>query len=105
MHRKGRLTEREARNHPGRSSLQQALGANNQHVDPHIGAVGYQAGDRFLICSDGLIDGLWNRRINEFLSTPGTIENLAGLMVEEAVDNSGKDNTTAVVIEIVPEST
>lgn len=104
MHRNGRITEREARNHPGRSSLQQALGANNQVVDPHIGAVGYQTGDRFLICSDGLIDGLWNRRINDFLTSPGPVENLAGQMVDEAVENSGRDNTTAVVIEIVPET-
>lgn len=104
MLRNGRINEREARNHPRRSSLQQALGADQQVVEPHIGAVGYQPGDRFLICSDGLIDGLWNRRIDEFLRTPEPAEKLAQPMVEEAVENSGRDNTTAVVIEIVPPS-
>ena len=42
MRRTGRINEREARNHPGRSSLQQALGAGHQVIEPHIGAVGYQ---------------------------------------------------------------
>ncbi|HEY0945249.1 MAG TPA: protein phosphatase 2C domain-containing protein [Opitutaceae bacterium] len=101
LRRKGRLNEREARTHPGRNSLQQALGAGHQFVDPHIGAVGYGPGDRFLLCSDGLIDGLWDRRIEEALGTPVGADALAHLLVTEAVENSGRDNTTAIVIEVL----
>lgn len=102
LRRKGQLNEREARTHPGRNALQQALGAGHQFVEPHIGAVGYRPGDKFLICSDGLIDGLWDRRLEEFLrepSGPDAPVSPAKGLVEESVVNSGRDNTTAVVIE------
>ena len=60
LRRLGRLNEREARTHPRRNALAQSLGAGNQFVDPHIGAVSFGPGDRFLICSDGLVEGLWD---------------------------------------------
>lgn len=103
LFRKGEISEREARTHPRRSALQQALGASTQFVDPHIGAVGLQAGDRYLICSDGLVDGLWDRHIDEYLNTSDEAPiqaDLADQMVLTAVENSGKDNTTAMVIEV-----
>ena len=105
LRRKGELNERQARTHPRRNALNQALGAGHQFVDPHIGGVGYQQGDRFLICSDGLIDGLWDRQLEEIVRTspPGT--SIAQQLVEEAVQNSGRDNTTAVVIEVVAAAT
>ncbi|MBM3852158.1 MAG: serine/threonine-protein phosphatase [Verrucomicrobia bacterium] len=105
LRRQGKINEREARTHPRRNALQQVLGAGHQFIDPHIGAVGHRPGDRFLICSDGLIDGLWDRRIEELLRTasaPGANPawSHAQLLVEEAVQNSGRDNATAVVVEI-----
>lgn len=104
LRRKGQINEREARSHPRRNALQQALGAGHQFLDPHIGAVGYAPGDRFLICSDGVIDGLWDRQIDELLRLPTAEKNLAQSIVEQAVEHSGRDNTTAVVVEILPTS-
>ncbi len=101
LRRKGELNEREARTHPRRNALQQALGAGHQFVEPHIGAVAHQPGDRFLICSDGLVDGLWDRQIEEYLGEPPTDgRSPAQRLVDEAVQSSGRDNTTAVVIEL-----
>lgn len=102
LRRQGQLNERQARSHPARNSLQQALGAGHQHLDPQLGAIGWQPGDRFLICSDGLVDGLWDRRLEEMVRTPhdGTDRSVARHLVEESVENSGRDNTTAVVIEL-----
>lgn len=103
LRRTGQINEREARTHPRKNALQQALGAGHQFIEPHIGAVGHRPGDRFLICSDGLIDGLWDRHLEEMLrSAPPARaqENLAQRLVEESVQNSGRDNTTAVVFEI-----
>lgn len=100
--RTGRINEREARTHPGRNSLQQALGAGHQIVDPQIGAVGVQTGDRFLFCTDGLIDGLWDRRIEEAIRLPEPARAAlppAKRLVEEAVQDS-RDNVTAVVVEL-----
>ena len=103
LRRKGEINEREARTHPRRNAIQQALGAGHQFIDPHIGAVGHRVGDRFLICSDGLIDGLWDRQLEEMLRTrlpAGDGRSLAQWMVEESVVNSGRDNTTALVVEL-----
>ena len=102
--RNGRLNEREARFHPARNSLQQALGAGQQIVDPHIGAVGWQTGDRFLFCTDGLVDGLWDHRLEESLRQPEPAVAAvppARRLVDEAVQASGRDNTTAVVVELL----
>lgn len=105
LRRKGELNERQARMHPRRNALQQALGAGNQFVEPHIGAVQLNAGDRFVICSDGLIDGLWDRQLEELVRAPlpeGSTETPAHRLVEEAVRESGRDNTTAMIIEVLP---
>lgn len=104
LRRQGQINEREARTHPRRNALQQALGAGHQFVTPHIGAVGHRPGDRFLICSDGLVDGLWDRQLAELLAPDSAAtreENPAKRVVEEAVQNSGRDNTTAVIFEFV----
>lgn len=100
LRRAGHLNEREARSHPGRNALQQVLGAGYQFLDPQFGAVRCKPGDRFLLCTDGLTDGLWDRRIAEAVGSPGPIEALAGSMVREAVESSGRDNVTAVAVEL-----
>ena len=103
LRRKGQLNEREARSHPRRNALNQALGAGHQFIDPHVGAVGHQPGDRFVICSDGLTDGLWDKQLEELIRTPPAEradQTSAQRLVEESVKNSGRDNTTALVVEI-----
>jgi protein phosphatase len=103
LRRKGELNERQAREHPGRNALNQALGAGNQFIDPHIGAIDHRPGDRFLICSDGVIDGLWDRQIEDLVRTSPPADSPATpaqRLVDQAVQASGRDNTTAVVIEI-----
>jgi protein phosphatase len=86
--------------HPRKNALQQALGAGHQFIDPHVGAVGHRPGDRFLICSDGLVDGLWDRQIEEIARLPQNADGrtAAQRLVEESVQASGRDNTTALVI-------
>jgi protein phosphatase len=103
LRRKGQINEREARTHPRKNALQQALGAGHQFIDPHIGAVAHRPGDRFLVCSDGLTDGLWDRHLEEILRAPTPAADqpsLAKRLVDESVGQSGRDNTTAVVVEI-----
>ena len=100
LRRTGQINEREARSHPRRNALNQSLGAGNQIIDPHIGAVTVQAGDRFLICSDGLVDGLWDQHIEEILRSNTPIYELARNLVETSVAESGRDNTTAVVVDV-----
>jgi serine/threonine protein phosphatase PrpC len=101
LRRKGTLNEREARAHPGRNALHQALGASNQFVEPQVGAVALRAGDRFLICSDGLVDGLWDRQIERLVRAHAPSDGgptAAQSLVGESVQNSGRDNTTAILV-------
>jgi protein phosphatase len=102
MFRNGQINEREARTHPRRNILQKSLGGTSQFVDPQVGAVGYEKGDLFLICSDGLTDGLYNENVLEYLlEEQKGGDNIAHRLVEESLTRSGKDNTTAVVIEAI----
>lgn len=103
LFRKGEINEREARQHPRRTVLQRALGAGNQFVEPQVGAVGYERGDRFLLCTDGLVDGFYDHQLADYLRAAdmsNATENPALELVNAAVKESGKDNTTALLIEV-----
>ena len=102
--RNGQINGYEARTHPRRNVLQKALGGTNQFVEPQVGAVAYERGDIFLICSDGLTEGLHDDRLLELPSMKGAArakDNLALRLVEESVKNDGRDNTTALVVQVV----
>lgn len=100
LFRNGKLNEREARNHPRRNVLQKALGGGNQFVDPQMGAVAYEPGDIFLLCTDGLTEGLYNHQLVELLRSPNAAD-VARRLVDAALANDGRDNTTALVIQAV----
>ncbi len=100
LYRNGHLNERQARDHPRRNNLQKALGAGHQFVSPQIGSVGFEKGDVFLLCTDGLVEGLFDHQIAQHLQIPSTAENRAERLVLSALEHSGRDNTTAVVVEI-----
>jgi serine/threonine protein phosphatase PrpC len=101
LRRTGKLNEREARTHPRRNVLHQALGAEHQFIDPQFGALPCSPGDRFLICSDGLTDGLWDRHLEEILRE-GPIGTAAQRLVTAALAQSGRDNLTALALEVAP---
>jgi protein phosphatase len=102
LFRNGQINEREARTHPRRNVLQKALGAGNQFVDPQLGAVGFERGDRFLLCTDGVTDGLYDSHIEEILRAPSPPDDAstpAQRLVQIAVTESGRDNATALIVE------
>jgi protein phosphatase len=104
LFRKGEVNEREARDHPRRKILQKALGAGHQFVDPQVGSVACEKGDLFLLCTDGVIEGLFDEQLLGLLRSPDApqaAKNPAQRLVDEAVQNCGRDNTTALVIEVV----
>jgi len=104
MFRNGQINEREARTHPRRNLLQKALGGGNQFVDPQVGAIACERGDIFLLCTDGLVEGFLDNQLSELLresQSSKKISSPAQLLVETSVKNSGRDNTTALVIQVV----
>jgi serine/threonine protein phosphatase PrpC len=104
LFRNGLISEHEARTHPRRNVLQKALGGGNQFVDPQVGAVACERGDIFLLCSDGLTEGLYDHQLIDLLRDSGATaadHNPAKALVDVAVKNYGRDNTTAMVIQVV----
>lgn len=103
LRRNGKLNEREARVHPRKNVLTQSLGAGSQFVTPQFGELACQPGDRVVLCTDGVVEGLWDRRIEETVrNPPRALADLspAQRLVTAAVEESGRDNATALVIEI-----
>lgn len=96
--RSGQISEREARTHPRRNVLQKAIGGGNQFVDPQVGSIECNSGDVFLLCTDGLTEGIYNGHLAELLRVEDA--NIAKLLVETAVQNDGRDNTTALVVRV-----
>ncbi len=103
LFRNGKINEREARHHPRRSALQKALGGNNQFVEPQLGSVAYEAGDIFLLCTDGLVEGLYDSQIAGLLRPGDSVtsrDQPAHRLVAAALQSESRDNTTAMVIQV-----
>jgi protein phosphatase len=103
LFRKGKINERELRTHPEKHILWRSLGGKTSHLEPQLGAVGYEAGDQFIINSDGINDGIWDRRLEELVrNPPARFEGLSPSerLVKDSLEESGRDNLTAIVVSI-----
>jgi serine/threonine protein phosphatase PrpC len=104
LYRTGQINEREAREHPRRTALQKALGGGNQFVEPQVGAVACEPGDMFLLCTDGLTEGLYDNQLLQLLRHPDAVDvamTPAQRLVEASLRCAGRDNTTALIVEII----
>jgi protein phosphatase len=95
----GELTEAEAERDPRRSMITRALGLE-PGVDVDLESVDLRAGDRLLLCSDGLTTMVSEGEIASILSDEGDPHAAARTLVEAANDAGGSDNITVVVIDI-----
>jgi protein phosphatase len=102
LYRNAKINEREAKTHPRRNVLQRALGAGHQFIEPQVGALDLEAGDRFLLCSDGLVEGLFDAQILELIrdSPPALEPNVAQRLIQAAIGSATRDNITALVVEV-----
>ena len=99
----GRLTPQEAEQHPQRSLLLQALDGRND-VEPVVLLAQPQAGDRYLLCSDGLSDFVSTEAIHRALAAE-TAELAADALVASALEEGAPDNVTVIVADILEEGT
>ncbi len=99
--KRGEILETQYRSHPRRAALYEVVGGGHDRVNPHFAAVSYEPGDRFLICSDGLIDGLWERQLTSYLAgCPTEPAETAVSLLKRAIDNAGIDDTSLIVITV-----
>jgi serine/threonine protein phosphatase PrpC len=97
--RSGDISEADARTHPERHILTQALGVAPD-IDPHVTDIGLARGDRLLLCSDGLFNELGDDQITSTLTAVTDPHEAADQLVQRAKDHGGNDNITAVVVDI-----
>jgi len=99
MLRRGEITEAEAAVHPHRSVITRALGTDTT-VEPDLFVVPFVAGDRLLLCTDGLSGMVSADAIAAILRQPEDPQVLAEQLVEAALAAGGEDNVTVIVIDI-----
>ena len=96
----GHITEDEARNHPRRNIITRALG-----IEPEVRVDWWTLplirGDRFVLCSDGLVDEVTDVDIAAALAAQSDPQVAADRLVEMANDAGGRDNTTVVVVDVL----
>lgn len=94
----GRITAEEAHSHPQRSLIMRAL--TGHEVEPTLTVREAHAGDRYLLCSDGLSDPVSFDTIQEALQIADVTES-ADRLIEMALRGGGPDNVTVVVADVV----
>jgi protein phosphatase len=93
----GSMTEQEAARHPLRNMLDQCVGCGN--MSPDSGRLDLLAGDRLLLCSDGLTRHVPDEAIASALQS-GTARQAVEALLEQALDGGGKDNVTVVILDV-----
>jgi PPM family protein phosphatase len=99
MRRKGQLTDAQAEDHPQRSIITRALGPEPE-VQVDLQTVPAQAGDVFLICSDGLTTMLDDEKIAHVLARATSLQSAVRALVDEANRAGGRDNITVVAFRL-----
>ena len=96
----GRITEAEAMVHPRRSVLMRVLGDVESSPEIDTSILATRAGDRWLICSDGLSGVVSNTGIANALKSSLDAQAVADRLVKESLDGGAPDNVTIVVVDI-----
>jgi protein phosphatase len=96
----GHISEDEARTHPRRNIVTRALGIEpTVRVDTWL--VPMVHGDRFILCSDGLVDEVHDDDIASIALAANDPQQCADQLIAKANANGGRDNTTVVVVDVL----
>lgn len=96
----GHITDDEARTHPRRNIITRALG-----IEPDVKVDWWTLplvrGDRFLLCSDGLVDEVVDSAIVETLLEIEDPQEAVDQLIEQANAAGGRDNVTVIVVDVL----
>ena len=95
----GEISAKSARTHPHRNVVTRSLGTDPA-PNPDLWVFPPTAGERFLICSDGLTLELDDTVITDVLTTESDAQRAAETLVQRAVSAGGRDNVTAIVVDL-----
>ena len=94
----GEISAEEATSHPQRHVVTRALGTGEDN-EADFWLVPAEAGDRVLVCSDGLTGELADSAIARILQTVGDPQDAAAELIQAALDHGGRDNVTVIVVD------
>ena len=99
MVRNGTLRPDEAAGHRLRHVITNVVGGTELGVTVEAHAFDVQAGDRLLLCSDGLTEMLTNEAIAATLHSEAVPELAAKMLLSQANEAGGRDNITVVIVQ------
>ncbi|MCA5894109.1 protein phosphatase 2C domain-containing protein [Isoptericola sp. NEAU-Y5] len=97
----GRISPDEAEHHPQRNVVMRVLGDFDVDLTPDMSVREARAGDRWLLCSDGLSGFVTPEQLTEVLADSETADEAADLLITLAMTASSTDNITVVVADVV----
>jgi protein phosphatase len=95
------ISAAEARVHRYRNVLWKYLGSPEVGEGPDVKVVSLQAGDRFLLCTDGLSGVVSDEQILDFMKDKDNVQTCADGLGQLALDSGSRDNISCIVIEVI----
>ena len=95
------ISAAEARTHRYRNVLWKYLGSQEVGEGPEVKIVPLQAGDCFLLCSDGLSGSVPDEQIMTYIKDKTDVQQCADGICQLALDQGSRDNISAIVIEVI----
>jgi len=95
------ITESEAKNHPQRSLLLQAIDGITESI-PVITSIEIFENDKVILCSDGLTNVVTDHEILDIVNQFDYVGAVSAL-IEKALENGGPDNITVIVADLQKE--
>ncbi|MEM9478547.1 MAG: protein phosphatase 2C domain-containing protein [Verrucomicrobiota bacterium] len=98
---RGEINEYQFRNHPRRNVVYRILGGGHQSVTAQLFSNTFHRGDRYVLMTDGVVDGLKDAKIQQAFQDSNEATGLLEQLVPPAFGAAGEDDTSAIVFEIV----
>jgi protein phosphatase len=95
------ISATEAKEHRFRNVLWKYLGSKEVGEGPDVKEVPIQAGDKFILCSDGMSGPVPDDQILAFVREHPDVQACADGLGQLALDNGSRDNVSVIVIEVV----
>ncbi|MGE3315936.1 MAG: PP2C family serine/threonine-protein phosphatase, partial [Planctomycetaceae bacterium] len=96
----GTITPEEALTHRYRNVLYRYLGTKEGGTGAEAKEIALEKNDRFLLCSDGVLDGLSTDAMIELMKKHTDPQRAADAIVNAALDGGSKDNITCLIVDV-----
>jgi PPM family protein phosphatase len=91
----------EAKTHRYRNVLWKYLGSSEVAEGPEVKVVSLQAGDRFLLCTDGLTGVVSDDQLLNYIREQKDVQACADGLGQLALDQGSRDNVSCIVLEVI----